>query len=51
VLSFLRHGGKEAVITDVDHLPEAIRGDAGTQIVSDPVPIDRYEDVEVFTCR
>jgi len=51
VLSFLRHGGKEAVITNFDRLPEAIRSQAGTHIVPDPVPVDTYEEVEVFTCR
>jgi carbamate kinase len=51
VLSFLRHGGKEAVITDFDHLTKATQGDAGTQIVPDPVAADLYEEVEVFTCR
>ena len=51
VLSFLRRGGKEAVITNFDYLPEAIKGQAGTQIAPDPVPADRYEEVEVFTCR
>jgi carbamate kinase len=51
VLSFLRNGGKEAVITCFDDLPEAARGNAGTQIVPDPVATDEYEEVEVFTCR
>ncbi len=51
VLSFLRHGGKEAVITSFDQLPEATKGNAGTQIVPDPIPADIYEEIEVFTCR
>jgi carbamate kinase len=33
VIRFLRAGGKEAVITSLDHLSEAVRGDAGTHIV------------------
>jgi len=51
VLSFLRHGGKEAVITCFDDLPEAIKGNAGTQIVPDPVAVGAHEEIEVFTCR
>ncbi len=51
VLSFLRQGGKEAVITCFDDLLEATKGNAGTQIVPDPLPADVYEEVEVFTCR
>ncbi len=51
VLSFLRHGGKEAVITSFEHLADAVKGTAGTHIVPDPVTIGAYEEVEVFTCR
>ena len=51
VLNFLQHGGKEAVITNFNHLPRATKGQAGTQIVPDPVHVDQYEEVEVFTCR
>jgi len=51
VLNFLRQGGKEAVITSFEQLPEAVEGRAGTHIVPDPVAADRYEEVEVFTCR
>ncbi len=50
VLSFLRHGGKEAVITSFGHLPEAIMSQAGTHVISDSAPVDIYEEVEVFTC-
>ena len=51
VLNFLRHGGKEAVITSFEHLAEAVRGSAGTHIIPDPVPLVTYEEVEVLTCR
>jgi carbamate kinase len=51
VLSFLRHGGKQAVITSFEHLADAVRGKAGTQIVPDHVSTSAYEEVEVFTCR
>ncbi len=51
VLSFLRNGGKEAVITSFEHLADAVAGRAGTHIMPDPVPYAAYEDVEVFTCR
>jgi carbamate kinase len=51
VISFLRHGGKEAVITTFDLLPAAVTGEAGTRVVPDPLPIPGYEEVEVFTCR
>jgi len=40
VLRFLRAGGKQAVITSYEHLCEAVRGSAGTHIVSDDVPGD-----------
>ena len=36
VLSFLRSGGKEAVITSFEHLCDAVTGRAGTHIVPDP---------------
>ncbi len=39
VLSFLRHGGKEAVITSFEHLAEAVKGSAGTHILPDPIPL------------
>jgi carbamate kinase len=32
---FLRAGGQEAIITSLDHLAEAVTGDAGTHIVPD----------------
>jgi carbamate kinase len=51
VLAFLRHGGKEAVITTFDWLSAAVQGHAGTRIVPDPPPAESYEEVEVFTCR
>jgi len=51
VLSFLRAGGKEAVITSYEHLADAVTGKAGTCILPDPVTVADYEDVEVFTCR
>jgi carbamate kinase len=35
VLRFLENGGKEAIISSYEHLCEAVRGDAGTHIVSD----------------
>ena len=51
VLRFLNHGGKEAVITSFEQLPEAIRGAAGTHILPDPLPVKEHQEVEVFTCR
>lgn len=51
VLSFLRDGGKEAVITSFELLPDAANGDAGTHIVPDPLPVEDHEEVEVYTCR
>ncbi|MFZ0706923.1 MAG: carbamate kinase [Candidatus Korobacteraceae bacterium] len=51
VLSFLRRGGKEAVITSFEYLADAVKGSAGTHIVPDPIPASLYEDVEVLTCR
>jgi hypothetical protein len=51
VLSFLRHGGKEAVITSFEHMADAVKGSKGTHIVPDPVPLAAYEEVEVLTCR
>ena len=47
VLRFLRAGGKQAVITSYDHLCEAVRGSAGTHIVSDDVPGDRTALLEI----
>jgi carbamate kinase len=35
VLRFLRHGGKEAIITSCDHLREAVGGSAGTHVFPD----------------
>ena len=51
VLSFLRHGGREAVITSFALLSDAVRGNAGTHVVPDPVAVETYEEVEVLTCR
>ena len=34
VIRFLRAGGSRAVITDCEHLSQALRGDCGTQIVA-----------------
>jgi len=51
VLSFLRQGGKEAVITSFEHLRDAVAGTTGTHVVPDPPPDRTYEEVEVFTCR
>jgi len=31
-LEFLRHGGREVVITDIPSLPRALRGEAGTRV-------------------
>ena len=33
VIHFLEHGGKRALITDPEHLPQAIEGRAGTHII------------------
>jgi carbamate kinase len=51
VLSFLRRGGKQAIITSFELLPHAVQGDAGTHIVPDPFPIEDDQEVEVYTCR
>ena len=51
VLSFLRHGGKEAVITSFEHLAEAVKGSAGTHILPDPTPPAPLAEVEVLTCQ
>jgi carbamate kinase len=51
VLNFLRQGGRQAVITSLDLLPDAVNGEAGTQIVPNPVPFEPYEAFEVLTCR
>jgi carbamate kinase len=32
---FIDNGGREAVITDPEHLQKAVRGEAGTHIVRD----------------
>jgi carbamate kinase len=51
VLSFLRRGGKEAVITSFEHLADAVKGSAGTHIIPDPIPLATFQEVEVLTCR
>jgi len=51
VLSFLRNGGREAVITSFALLPQAVKGNAGTIVMPDPVRIEDYEEAEVLTCR
>ncbi len=38
IIQFLRSGGKEAVITSVEHLCEAVTAQAGTHIFSDRQP-------------
>lgn len=35
VLRFLRHGGKQAIITSYEHLADAVNGRAGTHILPD----------------
>lgn len=35
VIRFLKAGGKEAIITSLDHLAEAVTGEAGTHIVAE----------------
>lgn len=35
VIGFLERGGRHAIITDPEHLAEAVRGEAGTHIVRD----------------
>jgi len=51
VLSFLRHGGQEAVITSFEHLTDAVQGAAGTHIVADSNTFATEVEVEVLTCR
>jgi carbamate kinase len=51
VLSFLRHGGQEAVITSYEHLADAVGGKAGTRILPDSATVGAYQEVEVYTCR
>jgi carbamate kinase len=51
VLTFLRHGGREAVITSCALLPEAAQGRAGTRILPDVTPAEQYEELEVLACR
>ena len=51
VLSFLRNGGKQAVITSYQHLADVVRGKAGTHILPDSVSIETDKEAEVFTCR
>lgn len=51
VLSFLRHGGKEAVITSFEHLADAVKGAGGTHIVPDRIPSATHDEAEVLTCR
>jgi len=50
VLSFLRHGGREALITSFALLPEAVHGGAGTHVLRDAVSSKDHEEDEVFTC-
>jgi carbamate kinase len=48
VLRFLRAGGKEAIITSYEYLERALKGDAGSHIVSDAaVPEWRQKAFEV----
>ncbi len=51
VLRFLHHGGHRAVITSFDHLADAVKGAAGTNIVPDLIPFATEFEVEVLTCR
>jgi carbamate kinase len=49
VLSFLRHGGSEAVITSFALLPDAVQGHAGTQVVPHHRTIEEvHEEAEVL---
>jgi carbamate kinase len=43
-LRFLRHGGKEAIITSYEHLCAAAQGSAGTHIVPDGEPAHESSD-------
>jgi carbamate kinase len=38
-VQFVRSGGREALITSVDRLGEAVRGGTGTRLVSDEAPV------------
>lgn len=48
VLSFLRQGRGEAVITSFASLPDAVRGQAGTQIVPTHHAVEAEQEAEVF---
>lgn len=47
VISFLRSGGKEAVITSVEHLCEAVTAQAGTHIFGDGKPAKQAANTEL----
>ena len=51
VLKFLRSGGKEAIVTSFELLPDAVQGRSGTRIIPDPLAVEDQEEVEVLTCR
>jgi len=51
VLAFLRSGGRGAVITSFEHLADAVKGQAGTHILPDRVPVASHEESEVVICR
>lgn len=40
-VQFVRGSGRQVLITDVEHVREAIEGKDGTLIVADPVPVNR----------
>jgi len=48
-LRFLRHGGKEAVITSCENLCQAVVGSAGTHIFPDHdhAEVAREEEIEL----
>jgi len=46
-LRFLRAGGREVIITSFEHLLDAVRGTAGTHIVSDGISEDAHKVEEV----
>jgi len=47
VISFLRSGGKEAVVTSVEHLCEAVTAQAGTHVFSDSKPVRKDANTEL----
>ena len=47
VLRFLRHGGKEAIITSCDHLREAVGGSAGTHVFPDQASLSLAMDLRL----